>query len=205
MLHRKPPLPKQPPRVISVCAKKCADANSQKGVAGEQQQQQRKDNNNNSNQGARVATNYHNQSVSSGGDDVDQSAYRFASHNPRLINGGTMEGGSGVAAVSGSKIGLIETNLDTHETSISGKTRSLMELHPQGPQRMRYSQPGRSGGGGGGGQRLSGVVDGRQSLGPEGRSSINGPTVADVIRQRPHKSMEFLLDKENQLYTLVSR
>lgn len=185
MLHKKPPL--HPPRVIGVCAKRCADAKR-----GDD-----RDSNNNNNQQQTTTL----QSSTSGGrvgGETEDSYRCFASHNPRS---GTMQAtGTGGTGASGSfsKIGLIETNLDTHETIISGKTRSLMELHPQhGGQRMRYSQqiPPH--------QRISGVQGGRQSLGTDGRSSVNtGP--ADAIRQRPHKSMEFLLDKENQLYTLVS-
>lgn len=188
VLHKKPPLPKHPPRVIGVCAKKCADANSQKGTPSYGEEKENRDNNNNQNQ-----------SLTSGVGGESEDSYQFASHNPRRAamqaNGVAAKGGAATAG-SFSKIGLIETNLDTHETIISGKTRSLMELHPQGPQRIRYSHqiPPH--------QRVTGAVDGRQSLGAEGRTSTNGP--ADVIRQRPHKSMEFLLDKENQLYTLVS-
>lgn len=195
MLHKKPPLPKHPPRVIGVCAKKCADANSQKGVsaAGEEN----RDNNNNQHQNQFVSS-----GVGVGGDSDDGDDYKFASHNPRRAMQAREAGGGGKGAPgasnagSFSKIGLIETNLDTHETIISGKTRSLMELHPQGPQRIRYSHqmPPH--------QRGGAAVDGRQSLGGGVEASINRP--ADAIRQRPHKSMEFLLDKENQLFTLVS-
>lgn len=198
MLHKKPPLPKHPPRVIGVCAKKCADANSQKGVSPPTTTaaEEHRDNNNNQ----------QNQFVSSGvgvgRDSDDGEDYKFASHNPRRVMQ-AREAGAGAKGAPGasnagsfSKIGLIETNLDTHETIISGKTRSLMELHPQEPQRIRYSHqmpPHQRGG--------AVAVDGRQSLGGV-EASINRP--ADAIRQRPHKSMEFLLDKENQLFTLVS-
>lgn len=190
-LHKKPPLPKHPPRVIGVCAKRCADA------------QQARDNNNN----------HHppRQSQSSGASSSSEDApdLRFASHNPRRAGGGAavMPLGRPPVAPTGSfsKIGLIETNLDTHETVISGKTRSLMELHPAHHQRPpRYSQfvahrvAGR-GRGGGGVDEVSGVevTTMRQSL-------PSGPVEGAGMRQRPHKSMEFLLDKENQLFTLVS-
>lgn len=201
VLHKKPPLPKHPPRVIGVCAKRCADANAQRGAIAPAAGEERDTNNNRS---------VHHQSASSGGGagavviarGEEEDSYRcFSTHNPRAA---TMQRCTGPG---GSKIGLIETNLDTHETIISGKTRSLMELHPQhGQHRSRYSQqmmPPH--------QRIPGAVDcgGRQSLGAAdggcgGGSSISNGPAADAIRQRPHKSMEFLLDKENQLYTLVS-
>lgn len=98
------------------------------------------------------------------------------------------------------KIGLIETNLDTHETIITGKTQSLMELG--GPQ----SYATRKG----------------HTLGPVSRAIINSKAnktiignshhnntleidSADASNGRPHKSMEFLLDKENHQQVLVSR
>lgn len=107
------------------------------------------------------------------------------------------------------KIGLIETNLDTHETVISGKTRSLMELGAgAGGPHYRGHLPGQvvghqlsvhdpSGGGAPGQRRTIGGVGGQmngQGGGPGGpgeQRTNGGPG-------RPHKSMEFLLDKENQ-------
>ncbi|XP_020716569.1 uncharacterized protein LOC101451834 isoform X3 [Ceratitis capitata] len=109
-----------------------------------------------------------------------------------------------------SKIGLIETNLDTHETVISGKTRSLVDI--VGPQHLGAARRlnmsaisganadldvdddddvrvygrdvgGRGAGGGGGGVVIK-------------STTANGSQIASV--RRPHKSMEFLLDKENQ-------
>lgn len=201
VLHKKPPLPKHPPRVIGVCAKKCADA---KGGAGGVPYEEKENYHQTAGSGRLSANQF--VSTSGRGQSGDEDSFKFATHNPRSGGGAaTMQSPNGAsgkgAAGSFSKIGLIETNLDTHETIISGKTRSLMELHPQGPQRLRYSHqlPPH--------QRITGggVVDGRQSLGAaEGRSSIMSGPAEDVIRQRPHKSMEFLLDKENQLYTLVS-
>ncbi|XP_054083840.1 serine-rich adhesin for platelets isoform X2 [Zeugodacus cucurbitae] len=116
------------------------------------------------------------------------------------------------------KIGLIETNLDTHETVISGKTRSLVDI--VGPQ-QHHQQYVVVGGDGGGGvaKRLNmsaacgGNVDldeddddvrvyGRDVGGRGGGAVViksttaNGSQIASV--RRPHKSMEFLLDKENQ-------
>lgn len=96
------------------------------------------------------------------------------------------------------KIGLIETNLDTHETIITGKTQSLMELG--GPQ--------------------SYIRNKGHTIGPVSRAIINSKTNktiignhhnntleiddADASNGRPHKSMEFLLDKENHHQILVS-
>lgn len=98
------------------------------------------------------------------------------------------------------KIGLIETNLDTHETIITGKTQSLMELG--GPQ--SYARKG-------------------HTIGPVSRAIINSNKAnktiignshhhnntleiddTDASNRRPHKSMEFLLDKENHQQVLVS-
>lgn len=104
------------------------------------------------------------------------------------------------------KIGLIETNLDTHETVISGKTRSLMELGAgAGGPHYRGHHPGQVVGhqlsvhdpSGAGQRRTIGGVGGQmngQGGGPGGpgeQRTNGGPG-------RPHKSMEFLLDKENQ-------
>lgn len=80
------------------------------------------------------------------------------------------------------RIGLIETNLDTDETIISGKTRSLMEL---GPQQLAIRT-----GAGAAVRRLH---------------NVNGTgATSNIEPRRPHKSMEFLLDKENQRFVLVS-
>ncbi|XP_049533311.1 serine-rich adhesin for platelets isoform X3 [Anopheles darlingi] len=114
------------------------------------------------------------------------------------------------SAIMGSeqKIGLIETNLDTHETIISGKTRSLMELggphHYRHPahhrQQLQVHDPTASAanrrtiGGGTAGAAGSGMKADhhRQTVGGSERTGEREPG------QRPHKSMEFLLDKENQ-------
>ncbi|XP_055901818.1 uncharacterized protein LOC129938349 isoform X2 [Eupeodes corollae] len=117
------------------------------------------------------------------------------------------------------KIGLIETNLDTHETKISGKTRSLMELGPQVKYNFsskRNTSTSSSGGGGGvGGVSGFGDVDldgdadddddgmmmGEDSgVGNKKSGGVisGGGHGAVVAARRPHKSMEFLLDKENQ-------
>lgn len=92
------------------------------------------------------------------------------------------------------RIGLIETNLDTHETVISGKTQSLMELGPQmmmgrhaagkaGPEHHHHQRASTGTGNGG--------------------ASVHRMAAA-IEPRRPHKSMEFLLDKENQKNVLVS-
>lgn len=93
------------------------------------------------------------------------------------------EGDEHVGNITDSKIGLIETNLDTDETIISGKTRSLMELGPQYTGRSSASAAIR---------RL-------------GKHNVNGTSnTSNIEPRRPHKSMEFLLDKENQRFVLVS-
>lgn len=98
-----------------------------------------------------------------------------------------------------SRIGLIETNLDTHETVISGKTRSLMELGPLG--------------GGGGGPASGGAGAGGRMVPNKGQRTASGAVqrgdgdaggASMEPTRRPHKSMEFLLDKENQRNVLVS-
>ncbi|XP_037910139.1 uncharacterized protein LOC119650960 isoform X3 [Hermetia illucens] len=83
-------------------------------------------------------------------------------------------------AASSGKIGLIETNLDTQETVITGKTRSLMELGPQ-----HRGHPDRH-------------LHHHHAL-HNSHHHGNGSNVIDGgATKRPHKSMEFLLDKENQ-------
>jgi len=90
-------------------------------------------------------------------------------------------------------MGLIETNLDTHETVISGKTRSLMDItcNPLSMPHKRYIV-----------KRLNvnSVAYDVDELDAEVKPSPGG--MASV--RRPHKSMEFLLDKENQKNILVS-
>ncbi|XP_049314654.1 serine-rich adhesin for platelets isoform X2 [Bactrocera dorsalis] len=116
------------------------------------------------------------------------------------------------------KIGLIETNLDTHETVISGKTRSLVDIVGPQQHQQQYVVVGGAGGGGvakrlnmsaacGGNADLDEDDDdvrvyGRDVGGRGGGAVViksttaNGSQIASV--RRPHKSMEFLLDKENQ-------
>lgn len=93
-----------------------------------------------------------------------------------------------------SRIGLIETNLDTHETVISGKTRSLMELGPLGP----------SGAGAAGRMVPNNCQRTASSAVQRGDGSNGGSGASMEPTRRPHKSMEFLLDKENQRNVLVS-
>lgn len=98
------------------------------------------------------------------------------------------------------KIGLIETNLDTHETIITGKTQSLMELG--GPQSYGPRK----------GHTLAGPVSRAISSSKANKTIIGNShhknaleiDSADASNGRPHKSMEFLLDKENHQQVLVS-
>ncbi|XP_055387833.1 probable WRKY transcription factor protein 1 isoform X2 [Condylostylus longicornis] len=107
---------------------------------------------------------------------------------------GTKTGGGGGGGVSGgnvgcvtnnkNKIGLIETNLDTHETVISGKTQSLMELGPNHSTR-NYKNANIL-------RQQNDRIDDDDDDDVEGNNHHHGSI------RRPHKSMEFLLDKENQ-------
>ncbi|XP_053957410.1 serine-rich adhesin for platelets-like isoform X1 [Anastrepha ludens] len=122
------------------------------------------------------------------------------------------------------KIGLIETNLDTHETVISGKTRSLVDIVGPQQHQQQYGVVGGGIGAGGVAKRLNmsaacgGNVDLDDDLDEDVRvyghdvggrggavviksTTANGSQIASV--RRPHKSMEFLLDKENQKNVLV--
>ncbi|XP_059612211.1 uncharacterized protein LOC132258764 isoform X2 [Phlebotomus argentipes] len=136
VVHSKPPLPKQPPRVVGVCAKRHGDSTHAPRASSTPREidgRRRYD--------AATAEQYHRH------------------QRP------------GTTMISEHKIGLIETNLDTHETIITGKTRSLMEL---GTQRLAH---------------------------PNVLTSEHRTMPSDEPK-RPHKSMEFLLDKENQRFTL---
>lgn len=107
--------------------------------------------------------------------DDENDGEKYCSFNKnRMMNGGCGELNSGGNADN--KIGLIETNLDTHETIVTGKTRSLMEL---GPQNLRNHNK-------------------QQNNQPDTH------LIATIEPRRPHKSMEFLLDKENHRNVLVS-
>lgn len=194
IVHKKPPLPKLPPRVVAVSSKSRDSAQSQQRPSPPRQFSpgsavpnydrnnggsnvvELRDSNNNNDR-------YNTSGVSSTVSSPGSSEFRFVSHNPKRV---VMKKQHHQQQHQGdSPIGLIETNLDTHETVITGKTRSLMELHPQnqsgcGRGVVRHSQNG---------------TTGHHPISAPGDQSHHG---------RPHKSMEFLLDKENQLYTLVS-
>lgn len=205
VLTGKPPLPKQPPRVVGVCAKQPAigrHAHQQRSMSAPRELQPP----------VGDGKIYHGIDNGDGDydDDVDFYYNQLRSGSRRLNQ--TIGGGMMTSAVSSdgmllddsaytedsfctnddgtddlrhdAKIGLIETNLDTDETIISGKTRSLMEL---GPQQMSI-------------HRMSGGVARRL----HGRPPSGSGTGANVEPRRPHKSMEFLLDKENQRFVLVS-
>lgn len=208
VLTGKPPLPKQPPRVVGVCAKQPAavrHAHQQRSMSAPREIQPPVD--------GKI---YHGDGHDDDYDDDVDFYYNQLRSGSRRLNQ-TIGGGMMTSAVSsdgmlldestyvedsfctndtddgddshrhGGKIGLIETNLDTDETIISGKTRSLMEL---GPQQMSI-------------HRMSGGVA-RRLHGRHAAGGAGNGTGASVEPRRPHKSMEFLLDKENQRFVLVS-
>ncbi|XP_038109240.1 uncharacterized protein LOC6038935 isoform X3 [Culex quinquefasciatus] len=194
VLSGKPPLPKQPPRVVGVCAKRSgpavARAHAQHRASSTPPRTEIDlDEDGSFRQYAAEPDTSRTSSV------AGQRRYRANSsttsavhHHPAAAAGDT----NFFNHIMGSeqKIGLIETNLDTHETVISGKTRSLMELG--GPNQLQVHQVVISGGngcGGGPGGKVNGIKDHRQT-------AANGCGVNEP--GRPHKSMEFLLDKENQ-------
>lgn len=213
----KPPLPRLPPRVVGVCAKQPATNSPSspaaisllngRGAAAQRPAQR-------ANSAPREINAHdmrHYRLATADDDDVDfYQQYRLDARMKQSgvgsgiypgyaggPNDGTLlhpnindtsftdnEGNLTIGADGDYKIGLIETNLDTHETVISGKTRSLMELGPL---------PGCQGRG------QQNVVGARITVG--GAPSKTGSIVEP---RRPHKSMEFLLDKENQKLVLVS-
>lgn len=198
----KPPLPRQPPRVVGVCAK-----SSMQQLGGR-------------NAAALAATGRHAQRASSAPREIDVTDHLHRYRQPSIDSdvsayqsqyrrdmiasgfggdGSTTAAASGVLRYGEHKIGLIETNLDTHETVISGKTQSLMEL---GPQIMS----GGVGGGGGHGDTIDNHGGGGgNGVGRTQSSAANRMSSAGIIEpRRPHKSMEFLLDKDNQKQILVS-
>ncbi|KAL9876015.1 uncharacterized protein ACN2A1_012826 isoform 3-T8 [Glossina fuscipes fuscipes] len=133
---------------------------------------------------------------------------------------------------SSSKIGLIETNLDTHETVITGKTRSLINIGPQQQKLHLHNTASGSGANSVGVKRINELTARRRMhlnddeiddnnyyndndddevvVRPDGTVIVvknngantnaggNGATHQIATVRRPHKSMEFLLDKENQ-------
>lgn len=155
----KPPLPKQPPRIVGTTTKRPSTH-------------------------APRASSTPRESDSDGGEFYNQS----------MVGDGLKQyysGGSRTMGTMGSehKIGLIETNLDTDETIINGKTQSLMEL----------------GIGQNGGNRIMGRMSGMGGVQVmQNVNSVSGNS-ANSDAGRPHKSMEFLLDKENHQRVLVSR
>ncbi|XP_031624183.1 probable serine/threonine-protein kinase DDB_G0282963 isoform X2 [Contarinia nasturtii] len=217
----KPPLPRQPPRVVGVCAKQASTLNSthpsyyqqsnnkaatlsqsnpqREGVKRHAQQQRstsvppREINFNSPTDNGKnfhyLANHHH--------DDDDYQLLSSRQTNESYSRGGLLKGAVSSDGLlmdvnensfctgdededDDSKIGLIETNLDTDETIISGKTRSLMELGPQMANRSNGTAA-------------------NIRLGKHGAKG-NDPTTIEP--RRPHKSMEFLLDKENQRFVL---
>uniref|UniRef100_A0A182WA23 Uncharacterized protein n=1 Tax=Anopheles minimus TaxID=112268 RepID=A0A182WA23_9DIPT len=235
VLSSKPPLPKQPPRVVGVCAKRSSTspaslkhAHAQRATSTPPRESEQDELDSTTTTATMSSSYYQRRSPSQhqyaangsygsyhGGADTlsvegygDEDEYYYGvGGDGRLLHRGSIMG-------SEQKIGLIETNLDTHETIISGKTRSLMELgggqhyrgyhHLQQQQQQQHQQ-----------QPSAGAPHGHHQLqvhDPAQRPT-NGikdhhhhhrqPGTADGPG-RPHKSMEFLLDKENQRNVLVS-
>ncbi len=163
VLTAKPPLPRQPPRVVGLCAKPPLPNGKPRQVHAQQR-------------------------ASSAPREIDVNDHHLSSDH-EFYNQFYSETMTSIGDDSGNcdddrfnesygfehKIGLIETNLDTHETVISGKTRSLMELGPQMDSQRKQCNAK---------HRIVATME------PQTR--------------RPHKSMEFLLDKENQKFVLVS-
>lgn len=108
-------------------------------------------------------------------DDENDGEKYYSFNKNRMMNGGCGELNSGGNAEN--KIGLIETNLDTHETIVTGKFRSLIELGPQNSRNLNKQQ---------------------------NNHTDTDHLIATIEPRRPHKSMEFLLDKENHRNVLVS-
>lgn len=146
----KPPLPKQPPRIVGTTTKR-PSAHAPRASSTPRETE--------SDEGE-----FYHQSM------IGNGLKQYYSSGSRTM--GTMG--------SEHKIGLIETNLDTDETIINGKTQSLMELGI-----------GQSG--------ASRIVQVMQNVNNASGGSANAET------GRPHKSMEFLLDKENHQRVLVSK
>ncbi|XP_058124935.1 uncharacterized protein LOC131266433 [Anopheles coustani] len=212
VLSSKPPLPKQPPRVVGVCAKRSSTspASAKHAHAQRASSTPPREIDDDEPDCASVggSGSYYRRSPSqyaangssySGADTVSvegtlPSAALLRSHYADYGDEYEDEDEDGQqrfyyghhrSTIMGSeqKIGLIETNLDTHETVISGKTRSLMELGAGGPH-YRGHHPGQ--------RRTIGGVGGQMN------GQGGGPGGPGEQRTRPHKSMEFLLDKENQ-------
>lgn len=204
VLLGKPPLPKQPPRVVGVCEKiraspqqlsetlsnfNCNTGSSYRHAPGQRSSSQPKEIDERFLDSERQyyatdginqlpeAMNQNGYSSPSSGTNILKSLPPLPPTKCPVVRPVGISIGSTVGPNGNAKIGLIETNLDTHETIISGKTRSLMELGPQ----VRHT--------------LS-----KQSAGSDAGDTV----IIDGVSRRPHKSMEFLLDKENQKNIMVS-
>ncbi|XP_052868730.1 uncharacterized protein LOC128274542 [Anopheles cruzii] len=235
VLSSKPPLPKLPPRVVGVSTKR-QQRNAHAPTPPPRDHDDSVAAADDNNEDSRSSSCYYRKSptqlhqyaasalVANGADTVDGTAFVRRAHYDDSSEYG--EGGGGgyyyyeddgarFSATMGSeqKIGLIETNLDTHETIISGKTRSLMELggphhyrhhhqhpahHPQQPQQHQdpNAGPASSGGAMAAGQRRT--IGGAGAGHMNGMKGVAGVGGGSTEPSRPHKSMEFLLDKENQ-------
>ncbi|XP_041774812.1 uncharacterized protein LOC121595177 isoform X5 [Anopheles merus] len=234
VLSSKPPLPKQPPRVVGVCAKRSSaspakHAHAPRGSPTPPPREAEQDELDTSAvpYGAqrRSPSQPHQYATANGSYGCASSASYYRDGPDTVsIDGGYEDeyyygagGGAGLVHQRGStmgseqKIGLIETNLDTHETIISGKTRSLMELgggqHYRGvyhhlQQQHQHQQPHHHH------HQNQSAVHGHQLQVHNDPAQPNGAPDhhSHHHRQpgggdgpgRPHKSMEFLLDKENQ-------
>uniref|UniRef100_A0A1I8MY15 Uncharacterized protein n=1 Tax=Musca domestica TaxID=7370 RepID=A0A1I8MY15_MUSDO len=154
--------------------------------------------------------------------DLDGSSPSRAtvSQKTEMFNNLSRNAASGAAEP---KIGLIETNLDTHETVITGKTRSLMNIGPNSSSSSGHNKRHTLGGGhhhvhgGGAGDDDDDDYDDNDEVvvRPDGTvvviknagttTTTSGGQAAQIASvRRPHKSMEFLLDKENQKDVMVS-
>lgn len=192
VLSGKPPLPKQPPRVVGVSAKRSTPVRAHAQTRASSTPPRTEIDPEDDGEG------YYRQYAA----ETAADSSRTSVGGRRYRANSTQSGPGAAAATAGDnyfnhimgseqKIGLIETNLDTHETVISGKTRSLMELGGGGPlsHQLQVHQVVISGNNSGGGVKVNGIKDHRQT-------AVNGNGVNEP--GRPHKSMEFLLDKENQ-------
>ncbi|KAH8375700.1 hypothetical protein KR009_002632, partial [Drosophila setifemur] len=96
----------------------------------------------------------------------------------------------------GCKMGLIETNLDTHETVISGRTRSLVDITSNAHHLLHKRYIVKR-------QNVSSATYEPDDLNTDKvKTSPSRKGIHIVSVRRPHKSMEFLLDKENQKIVL---
>ncbi|XP_055613268.1 uncharacterized protein LOC129759771, partial [Uranotaenia lowii] len=222
VLSGKPPLPKLPPRVVGVSAKRPTQPTASSRFGAHAQLQRASSTPprteidlDESHRSYHLAPQYGNGSDTDHNDDgafegLSVSAlvgryslgerqaaatghHHYNRQHPTLGGAAAADRTNYFNHIMGSeqKIGLIETNLDTHETIISGKTRSLMELG--GPAAtLQVHHPGNASGHGGVSKRggAGGIVNGIKD-----RQTSNGGAGEPG---RPHKSMEFLLDKENQ-------